>query len=160
MAQPPSTGIDPAIFEHLQNKIDEDIKIRDVINHLELYDSPWLIDLSFRICVTLSRLLNAKVSGGKLRTRALSLHPTGRVVQAILSKAHSTPSAQRRFKVSSLPESCLITCLVQPVLHEAEQAIEAQKANISRLSEVSSKHPYYKYNGTWTRDFQNLVRHI
>ncbi len=35
--------------------------------------------------------------------------------------------------------------------------IKQQAETISKLSDVASKYPYYKYNGLWTRDVQNSV---
>lgn len=32
-----------------------------------------------------------------------------------------------------------------------------QSETISKLGEVGSKYPYYKYNSLWTRDIQNAV---
>lgn len=46
---------------------------------------------------------------------------------------------------------------VKPVLDEAADCIRAQRDEISRLVRVASQHPFYKYNGVWTRELQNLV---
>jgi hypothetical protein len=46
---------------------------------------------------------------------------------------------------------------VKPILDEAAECIRAQKEEISRLVGVASQHPFYKYNGVWTRELQNLV---
>ncbi|KAL1989766.1 hypothetical protein VTN49DRAFT_6963 [Thermomyces lanuginosus] len=100
--------IDPAIFESLQSKIDEESEIRD-----ELQD----------IVQTMAR--------------------KGRVVQTVLSRAHSTPASK-----------------LQPVLDDATQRILELKEEFSRLVEVASKHPFYKYNGVWSRELQNLVYYI
>lgn len=42
----------------------------------------------------------------------------------------------------------------------AEAAIKEQAESITKLSELSSKYPYYKYNGMWTRDVQNVISSI
>ncbi|OJJ87397.1 translin [Aspergillus glaucus CBS 516.65] len=67
----------------------------------------------------------------------------GRSTQAILSRAHSTPSGQ-----------------LKPVLDSATKEIIAQKAEVTRLKVVADQHPFYKYNGLWTRELQNLVTAI
>ncbi|KAL4785641.1 Translin [Aspergillus varians] len=100
--------IDPAIFESLQTKIDEEASVRD-----------------------------------ELRDIVQSLSRKGRSTQATLSRAHSTPAAQ-----------------LQPVLEAVTQEILAQKEEVTRLKSVADKHPFYKYNGVWSRDLQNLVASI
>ncbi|KAL1964145.1 hypothetical protein VTN77DRAFT_7233 [Rasamsonia byssochlamydoides] len=97
--------IDPAIFEHLQAKIDEESAVRD-----ELHD----------IVQSLAR--------------------KGRTTQATLSRAHSTPADK-----------------LKPILDEAGEQIRSQKEDVSRLAFVASHHPFYKYNGVWSRELQNLV---
>ncbi|KAL3464374.1 Translin [Aspergillus heterothallicus] len=67
----------------------------------------------------------------------------GRSTQATLSRAHSTPAEQLR-----------------PVLDDATKEILAQKEEVSRLKSVADKHPFYKYNGLWSRELQNLVSSI
>ncbi|RJE18062.1 recombination hotspot-binding protein [Aspergillus sclerotialis] len=64
----------------------------------------------------------------------------GRTIQAILSRAHSTPSNQ-----------------LKPVLDDATKEILNQKEEVARLKSVADKHPFYKYNGIWSRELQNLV---
>ncbi|OKL62366.1 hypothetical protein UA08_02270 [Talaromyces atroroseus] len=100
--------IDPAIFENLQTKIDEETFVRD-----ELHE----------IVQTLAR--------------------KGRTTQAILSRAHSTPTRD-----------------LKSVLDDAANQILAQKEDISRLAQLANKHPFYKYNGVWSRELQNLVYYI
>ncbi|KAL2867056.1 translin [Aspergillus lucknowensis] len=67
----------------------------------------------------------------------------GRSTQATLSRAHSTPAEQ-----------------LKPVLEDATKEILAQKEEISRLRSVADKHPFYKYNGLWSRELQNLVSSV
>lgn len=67
----------------------------------------------------------------------------GRSTQAILSRAHSTPTDQ-----------------VKPILDDALTEILAQKEEVARLKAVADQHPFYKYNGLWTRELQNLVTAI
>ncbi|PLB38533.1 translin [Aspergillus candidus] len=67
----------------------------------------------------------------------------GRSTQAILSRAHSTPRNQ-----------------LKPVLEDATREILAQKQEVQALKAVADKHPFYKYNGVWTRELQNLVSAI
>ncbi|KAL5358239.1 recombination hotspot-binding protein [Aspergillus floccosus] len=67
----------------------------------------------------------------------------GRSTQAILSRAHSTPAEQ-----------------LKPVLEDATKEIIAQRDEVLRLKSVADKHPFYKYNGVWTRELQNLVASV
>ncbi|PYH45507.1 translin [Aspergillus saccharolyticus JOP 1030-1] len=72
-----------------------------------------------------------------------TLAQKGRSTQAILSRAHSTPADQ-----------------LKPVLDDVTRTILAQRDEVSRLKSVADKHPFYKYNGVWTRELQNLVSSI
>ncbi|EAW09799.1 translin [Aspergillus clavatus NRRL 1] len=72
-----------------------------------------------------------------------TLAKKGRSTQAILARAHSTPSDQ-----------------LKPILDAATREIIAQRDEVSRLRAVADKHPFYKYNGVWTRELQNLVTSI
>ncbi|MCJ1462185.1 hypothetical protein MMC07_000785 [Pseudocyphellaria aurata] len=45
----------------------------------------------------------------------------------------------------------------QDTLTEAWKSVALQSVTISKLGEVASKYPYYKYNGLWTRDIQNAI---
>ncbi|OQD77583.1 hypothetical protein PENDEC_c002G06815 [Penicillium decumbens] len=67
----------------------------------------------------------------------------GRSTTAILARAHSTPSGQ-----------------IKAVLDDAAAEINAQKQEVLRLKAVADQHPFYKYNGLWTRELQNLVSSI
>ncbi|CEL07167.1 Putative Recombination hotspot-binding protein (Translin) [Aspergillus calidoustus] len=67
----------------------------------------------------------------------------GRSTQATLSRAHSTPAEH-----------------LKPVLEDATKEILAQKEEVFRLKGVADKHPFYKYNGLWSRELQNLVSSI
>ncbi|KAJ5174478.1 uncharacterized protein N7482_000355 [Penicillium canariense] len=49
---------------------------------------------------------------------------------------------------------------VKPVLDDAAVEIIAQKQEVLRLKAVADQHPFYKYNGLWTRELQNLVASI
>ena len=49
---------------------------------------------------------------------------------------------------------------MQPVLEDVTKEILAQKEEVLRLKSVADKHPFYKYNGVWSRDLQNLVSAI
>ncbi|EGD93242.1 recombination hotspot-binding protein [Trichophyton tonsurans CBS 112818] len=68
------------------------------------------------------------------------LSKRGRAVQALLSRAHSTPPAQ-----------------INPILDDATREISAQREDIAKLMTVASKHPFYKYNQLWSKELQNLV---
>lgn len=51
----------------------------------------------------------------------------------------------------------LISTTVKPVLDDVTKEILAQKEEVARLKAVADQHPFYKYNGLWTRELQNLV---
>lgn len=69
-----------------------------------------------------------------------SLARKGRNTQAILSRAHSTSTDE-----------------LKPILDQATKNIFAQMEEVGRLASVASQHPFYKYNGVWSRELQNLV---
>jgi hypothetical protein len=46
---------------------------------------------------------------------------------------------------------------VKPVLDETTKEILVQKEQVARLKALADKQPFYKYNGVWTRELQNLV---
>ncbi|KAE8445699.1 hypothetical protein EG329_012997 [Mollisiaceae sp. DMI_Dod_QoI] len=76
----------------------------------------------------------------QIRAITQTLERQGRNAQSILSRAHSTPAAN-----------------IQPVLEAAEAAIKEEAESINKLATTTSGSPYYKYNGLWTRDVQNVV---
>jgi hypothetical protein len=43
------------------------------------------------------------------------------------------------------------------VLKPSAAAIEQQVSTVQQLADAASKHPFYKYNGIWQRDIQNLI---
>lgn len=69
-----------------------------------------------------------------------ALSRRGRTTQAVLSRAHYTPPDQ-----------------LTSVIEDASKEISAQREDVARLVSVASKHPFYKYNHTWSRELQNLV---
>lgn len=106
----------------------------------------------------------------------------GRSTTAVLSRAHSTRTDDRMYShavIMANPVTITLPCLVlapqdqrlsreltnyertvQPVLDEAVVEIMAQKQEVARLKAVADQHPFYKYNGVWSRELQNLVRHF
>lgn len=46
---------------------------------------------------------------------------------------------------------------MKPVLDDVTKEILAQKEEVARLKAVADQHPFYKYNGVWSRELQNLV---
>jgi len=44
------------------------------------------------------------------------------------------------------------------ILVPSSEAIATQRDTIKRLQTAVSGHPYYKYNGMWSRELQNIVR--
>lgn len=99
----PKGMLSPAIFEHLQSKLDEDGQVRE-----------------------------------ELRAIVQIMERQDRNTMSILSRAHSIPQAD-----------------LSSSLSEAWESISKQVETIGKLNEVASKHPYYKYNGMWTREMQN-----
>ena len=85
-----------------------------------------------------------------------------RTTQSILSRAHSTLSAER---TSTLPQSSTtpkpaidIPFTVPSVVSAAQANIDKEIETIQQLSDIASKHPYYKFNYAWTRTVQDTVR--
>lgn len=76
-----------------------------------------------------------------LKTIVEALSKQGRLTQSILARIHNCPT----------PE------LQQHVLTPAAQAVQEQVTTVKRLSEVASQYPFYKWNGMWLRDVQNLI---
>ncbi|CAG8888149.1 unnamed protein product [Penicillium egyptiacum] len=52
------------------------------------------------------------------------------------------------------------TAVRDPVLDDVTKEILAQKEEVTRLKAVADQHPFYKYNGLWSRELQNLVASI
>ncbi|WPH02592.1 Translin [Acrodontium crateriforme] len=73
-----------------------------------------------------------------LRDIVQTLEKQDRVTQSVLSRAHSTKSAD-----------------LEPVLAAAEASIKNEVETIQKLSELASQHPYYKFNYSWTRTMQD-----
>lgn len=46
------------------------------------------------------------------------------------------------------------------MVSSAQNNIEKEAQIIQKLSEVASKHPYYKFNYAWTRQIQDVVREL
>ncbi|KAG4423795.1 hypothetical protein IFR04_003091 [Cadophora malorum] len=76
----------------------------------------------------------------QIRAITQTLERQGRNAQSVLSRAHSTPAAN-----------------LGSVLVAAEASIKEEVESINKLAAISSNSPYYKYNGLWTRDVQNVV---
>ncbi|KAK0664138.1 Translin-1 [Lasiodiplodia hormozganensis] len=97
--------VDPAIFEQLQERVDQDSNVRE-----------------------------------ELRDIIQTLEKHGRSAQSVLARAHSTSSAE-------LPA----------VVTAAESAIRLEIEAVQKLAEAASKHPYYKFNGIWSRQVQDTI---
>lgn len=76
-----------------------------------------------------------------LKTIVEALSKQGRLTQSVLARIHNCPTSD----------------LQQYVLAPAAQAVQEQVVTIKRLSEVASQYPFYKWNGMWLRDVQNLI---
>lgn len=72
-----------------------------------------------------------------------TLERQSRNAQSILSRAHSIPAAN-----------------LEPVLQAAEAAIKEEVDSITKLATTTAGSPYYKYNGIWSRDVQNVISTI
>jgi len=46
---------------------------------------------------------------------------------------------------------------VKPVLESAENSLKDEIETVGNLAAVASNFPYYKYNGMWTREIQNVI---
>lgn len=102
-----------------------------------------LIDTS--IFTTLQSKIDAETAiRDELKQIVEALSKQGRVTQSILSRIHNVP-----------PQ-----LLTQEVLQPATRAIEEQKNSVITLNNAASKYPFYKYNGMWQRDIQNLISSI
>jgi predicted translin family RNA/ssDNA-binding protein len=105
MAPADTPLLDPAIFSHLKDKIEEETQVRDALTQI------------------VQRLERAVAAA-----------------QGLLSRVHSTPRAR-------YPE----------LVAQLEDAVREQVVVVGELNEVTSKHPYYKYNSKWARTVQNAI---
>ncbi|KAH1430872.1 hypothetical protein KXX32_003690 [Aspergillus fumigatus] len=147
--------IDNAIFEDLQTKIDEETAVRDVRSlGARKLDVPKL-----KNSTKLSRRFLRKVSS--LISTIWTFDPSdgGKVASSELSSADVHDCAQEDPHKLSSPE-LTPRHLINPVLDDATKEIIAQRDEVARLKTVADKHPFYKYNGVWTRELQNLVTSI
>ncbi|CAL5870336.1 uncharacterized protein PFLUO_LOCUS4572 [Penicillium psychrofluorescens] len=64
------------------------------------------------------------------------------------------------YKGAKKGRGLVISPKVKPVLDNVTTEILAQKQEVARLNAVANKHPFYKYNGVWSRELQNLVTSI
>ncbi|KAG0646223.1 Translin [Hyphodiscus hymeniophilus] len=76
----------------------------------------------------------------QIRAILQTLERQGKTTQSVLSRVHSTPAAH-----------------LSPVISSAEKSIIDEIASVKSLAEIASKSPYYKYNGMWSRDVQNVI---
>lgn len=67
------------------------------------------------------------------------------------------PNSIKPTQTSQTKYIYILTNPVKPVLEDATREILAQKQEVQALKAVADKHPFYKYNGVWTRELQNLV---
>ncbi|KAK4896132.1 Translin-1 [Elasticomyces elasticus] len=78
-----------------------------------------------------------------LRDIVQELEKQERTTQSILSRAHSTASAD-----------------VQAVVSSAQSNLDQEIRTIHKLSETASKQPYYKFNYSWSRQIQDACSSI
>ncbi|KAL8916633.1 MAG: hypothetical protein Q9208_008392 [Pyrenodesmia sp. 3 TL-2023] len=121
--------VDPAIFERLQQNIDDDAHIReelrDILQKLERQGKSLVKEEANHKCADRSYSKNRSV-----HSRKGAFNPSGTVY--VISPTNIT-------------------------LAPAWPLISEQGACIKELSTVASKHPYYKYNQIWTRNIQETV---
>ena len=130
--------VNPAIFEDLQIKIDEDSQVREELKNI---------------------LQVLEKQGNSLPSMKIFL------ADNVRRSSHSIHSLKGTFYTYSTPyrvfskthKSYSDTALVQSTISDAEKSIHQQIETIARLGHVASKYPYYRYNGIWTRDVQNAV---
>ena len=79
-----------------------------------------------------------------LRTIVDTLTKQSRLVSSILSRIHNTSTA-------SLPSSVLQPCI---------QPLQDQISTVQTLAQTASQYPFYKYNGIWQREIQNVITSI
>src|SRR2546423_15425709 len=152
-----SAHVDPEIFRHLQEKIDEEGKVRDVRQHL----IPLTTKLTGPGGTQKHRPNTREARHETLRTlqnaRKLTL-AVARITQSILSRIQITPTPEGWKPAPPSLGSWLTQVAVEEVvLKPSAVAIEQQGLTVRQLAEVASKHPFYKYNGIWQRDIQALV---
>ncbi|KAJ5594751.1 uncharacterized protein N7459_000959 [Penicillium hispanicum] len=130
--------IDQRIFENLQTKIDEETTVRDP------RAAPQSPDADTRRLGTVRDCQYPREKG----PTCAALRP---------SQQDGGDSAD-----VDIPDCALTDPLqtVKPVLDDAAVEILAQKEEVARLKAVADQHPFYKYNGVWSRELQNLVASI
>ncbi|KAF7593623.1 hypothetical protein BBP40_011141 [Aspergillus hancockii] len=79
------------------------------------------------------------------------------IVQTLARNAKGDPRKLFSLELILRP---LISGPVKPVLEETTKEILIQKEQVTRLKDLADKQPFYKYNGVWTRELQNLVSSI
>jgi predicted translin family RNA/ssDNA-binding protein len=79
-----------------------------------------------------------------LKTIVEILSKQSRLVSSILSRIHNTPT-------SSLASTVLQPCL---------QPLQDEITTVQQLSQTASQYPFYKFNGMWQRDIQNVITSI
>lgn len=96
----------------------------------------------------------------ELKNIVQSMERLDRTTTSILSRAHSIPQAHRDTARMVYCDHRLIYLSVRETLSETRASINKQVETVAKLNKVASKHPYYKYNNTWSREMQNAVRSL
>lgn len=79
-----------------------------------------------------------------------------RHTQAVLSRVHSTPSAEGKSfyqRSHDFVDSVPVPAIVQLAEASVGNAVQI----IGQLNELASKYPFYKYQWAWTRQMQDVV---
>ncbi|KAF4543928.1 Recombination hotspot-binding protein [Lasiodiplodia theobromae] len=100
--------VDPAIFEQLQERVDQDSNVREELRDI---------------------------------IQTLEKHGTSNSTCLFVACANSSQAAPR----------------MPAVVTAAESAIRLEIEAVQKLAEAASKHPYYKFNGIWSRQVQDTI---
>ncbi|KAI9730874.1 MAG: hypothetical protein M1834_005592 [Cirrosporium novae-zelandiae] len=133
--------VDPAIFDELQAKMDEDSQVRD-----ELKD----------ILQTLQRQGSSLVQLHLPDRKANTIDIQAGVLKLFFRELIQVP--QTSVRECGCAETLEET--VSSVVADARKSISAQMETITNLSKSASRYPYYKYNSLWARNIENTCFHI
>jgi hypothetical protein len=151
--------VDPAIFEHLQSKIDDDKIFRDVclVSNLSR-----VVVANYYDCR--ASATSYKSSRSKVATTDLETYEFVGLIEMV-SSDHTIDTVSRPFHAlceeyvlqqTSDPRTSL-TPTASSVVNAAEAELQDEFKTIRALAEKASKQPYYKWNSMWTRTIQDVV---
>lgn len=126
------TSIDHEVFAAVQEQIETDTAVREV----RLAPQPTPLP----ILPSPSTSANPLFGHQNIREALKNLDKEVKPLAAILARVHSIPPSE-----------------VPSLVTKARPHLDAAKTQLHSLIAVVKPYPYYKYNGTWTRDLQNLT---